>query len=478
MNCSRVEKYLALLAGGEADPHEEALAKAHLRSCARCARFFAELQAVHNDLDSVPAFSLIPQAEADGIVAACLDKAVLPVRHEPRLRRPSWLAAPGFALAAAAVLVAAAGFFLTPILRQNGAPKHGGIAAAGIQNGQRVIAVSQDSTLFLGQSCTVHLLKGGRCTILRADDAVVKIDLQYGRILLAAQKGRYDTIAVYSGAVRTFATGTHFEVDYFSDLTSVSVLEGKVKVTGFRGKETPVGALEECTFSAQNDAPLPRGFDLRTQQRMINDFAAMTAANTRYELATSAAGNAPTEVRRTKKPHPRRQSPNLALDSAAAHEYAIARAMIGKAKYATAAHVLEDYLAKYRYKEDSVWFDLAFCYSTLRRFDDAVELYHRITSESIDEPLIETALHRSNKILFLKFDEYDEARHGIEEYLSKYPHGLWREEEWYYRIKIALAERDPAKSETLLQQYVKEFPHNCKGHELLAALDALKRPRR
>jgi TolA-binding protein len=212
---------------------------------------------------------------------------------------------------------------------------------------------------------------------------------------------------------------------------------------------------------------------------MINDFAAMTAANTRYELqgdiTEKGAGIIAQEIQHSPLP---RSTPNRALDSAAAHQYTIAREMIAKAHYKAAGHVLEDYLTKYTTNQDSVWFDLAFCYSALRRYSDAIELYQRIVTESLDEPLIEAALHRSNKIMFLKFRDYGDASTGIDHYLQKYPHGMWREEAWYYRIKIALSRHDGSDADSLLKIFTKEFPRNCKGQELSAMIGEQKRCRR
>jgi ferric-dicitrate binding protein FerR (iron transport regulator)/TolA-binding protein len=484
MNCSRIEKYLTMVVGGEADARQEAIARTHMQSCERCRQYFAEAQALHHDLGSIPAFSLIPQGEADAIVARCLDEAALPQTNtEPWWQRIlSWVTPPRMVFAAAMVLIAVAGLLVVPRIHRTLWPNHGEIAvAAGVKNGQQIIAISRDTTLFLRTSCAVRLLKGSCCTILRADSTIVKVDLQYGKILLAARKGLYDTIAVYSGDYGTFATGTHFEVDYTGDLTSVAVLEGSVRVKGSAGTETPVRAREECAFGANKDTLIPRSFDRQKRQQMINDFAAMTDANTRYELEnglTEKGAEIGSRDNRNQHLLLARSTPNHTLDSAAAHQYAIAREMIAKAHYKTAQHVLEDYLTKYTTNQDSVWFDLAFCYSALRRYSDAIELYQRIVTESLDEPLIENALHRSNKIMFLKFRDYGDARAGIERYLGRYPHGAWREEAWYYRIKIALSQRDGISADSLLQQFTKEFPRNCKGQELLAEAGALKKQHR
>jgi tetratricopeptide (TPR) repeat protein len=166
---------------------------------------------------------------------------------------------------------------------------------------------------------------------------------------------------------------------------------------------------------------------------------------------------------------------NLAgsCDSAALHQYAIAENMMGKGRYAPAAHVLEIYVTKYESNVDSVWFDLGYCYTVLRRYNDAVDAYRRVADESADGPLIETALHRINKIRYLKLAQYEEARRGIEEYLVRFPAGTWREEALYYCIKIALAEKDLNKANGTLKRLTAEFPRNCKVAELTAEIEAL-----
>jgi tetratricopeptide (TPR) repeat protein len=300
--------------------------------------------------------------------------------------------------------------------------------------------------------------------------------LHYGSILLAARKEMYDSIIVTSGQVRTYATGTHFEVSYIDHRIDVSVLEGSVKITSDGARETAVGPLEECIVSPEEAGVHLSRFGIEKKNRLISDFALMTTACTRFGFAGALPVKTGDTVLYRQDNYARHslQRPSASDDSAAARQYGIARSMIAKGKYAAASHVLEDYIVKYRLNADSAWFDLAFCYTFLGRYGDAVTAYRRAAQESVDEPLIETALHRSNKIELLKRGRYDDAGRGIEEYLAKYPQGKWREEEWYYRVKVSIARGETDEADTLTRRYSAEYPHNCKVAELSAAVAALR----
>jgi hypothetical protein len=477
MNCSHAQEYLSMLARGEADSPAGAHVSVHLQSCEACRRFATQLETVHKNLSGPADFSPLPLNEIDDIVSACLDEAeISPAVLDERPPQRRWLeffTSPRFAFAASLVLlVVAIGLFTAPLLRT--APSHrlADASAASGRSGQRVLTPAHDSSLYLGPACAIALSKGSVCTVLRAESRVVAIDLQSGKILLAAKKGLYDTIAVIAGPFTTFATGTHFEVAHDGGAVKVAVLEGHVRVQDTGGRLTSVNTLEGCSFVNNAMSPLPQRLDPRKRKEMVDDFAAMTAANTRFELVNEIKNRDPS-LKGKNSAHVPDTAP--LHDSAAARQYAIARAMIDKGQYAVASHVLDDYCSRYRENQDSALFDLAYCYTKTKKYDEAFESYRTVAGTSLDESLAETALHRSNKILLVKVRDTAGAIHGIEEYLKKYPRGAWREEEWYFRIRIALDRHDPVASETLLSEYKKEFPHNCKGRELLTAVNELKR---
>ena len=468
MKCSKAEKLLYGYSGGSAEQNLPAEVLAHVQSCERCSRLFEQVRSVNTVLAETPEAELIPQEDVERMVSAGLLKQRTSVRRENAWEWLRGLPVPGVAAVLTAVLAAATvGWYSGWIFSWSSHPAR---AAAAAYNGQHVVTASFDSTLRLGRNCTAHLRRGSRCTIRRAEETVAIIDLHYGKILLSARKGSYDTLAVTSGPVHVYATGTHFQVERFGPILNVSVLEGSVKVHYGPEKAAPVSAGETWAFDFRENSGKADTLGPGTRLQMVNDFAAMSAAETRLGLSTAETGGAPDPAIASTRISPARASRpgrTFTEDSAVIRQYAIAKSMIGKRRYGPAAAVLQECLEKLNANADSACFDLAFCYTNLRRYADAVAVYRRVVDSGVDEELVETALHRSNKILYLKLKEYDAARGGIRRYLKTYPKGLWREEELYYGIHLSFTLGDTPAADSLSLVFAAEFPGSCRARELL-----------
>ena len=207
------------------------------------------------------------------------------------------------------------------------------------------------------------------------------------------------------------------------------------------------------------------------------DQSVVTAANIRQELAPAVnktdTGIAAQKIE-TSENFRQKQDMFIKHDSAAKSQYAIAENILLEKKFDMAAHVLEYYLTKYKFNADSAWFNLGYCYTMMQRYSDAVNAYRNAATVSVDGSLMETALHRTNKILYLKLAHYKEARKGIENYQITYPNGKWLEEELYFQVKVAIAENDFSNAESLALRYSCKFPKNCRGHELSAEIKEKK----
>jgi TolA-binding protein len=474
MKCRQAEKRLYLLSENPSDPMIDSDLREHLCSCKRCRRLLEILQMMDGMMSEAPNFTAIPSIEIDRMVSARIKG------HSPIIRKRSrdGVFKPRIAWAIAVSLTVASMILILSIISFRDKIFHTHqIAVDGAPRQFRSIMPSADSTISLGENCAIRLHKGGRYTIVRAEERVAFIDICYGRVSIAAVKGMYDTIAIQSGGVRVFATGTHFEADGADNIIRVSVLEGNVMAYYPLGKEIPVKALETWTFNIKANTSLKENLSLEKQQMMIDDFAAMAAVNMRIGLNKAVSGkNIPLAARRGRSPAscvPKQNQP-AASERAARQRYAIAGKMLQNGSYASAAIVLEDYLKKYDFNADSAWFNLAFCYTNQQRYHKAVTAYRRVVDSGIDERLIESALHRYNKILYLKLKEYDNARCGIETYLEKYPLGRWRREELYYYVRLAFSQGNMATADSLRKVFTNEFPGDCRAQELLEGVAALK----
>ena len=351
MKCKKIEKYLYLLSDGHAKKEQEALAREHLQSCARCSRLFAYLQSMRHGFAGEPLFAAIPEDDVGYMVASGLR------RHHRRFQEKpqplfGLLPAPRLVISFASLLFVAAGILIIPRVLHDGSSRQCGATEAVTQKDQPVCADGRDSILAIGHHCTVRLKKNASCTMVRSEEKVIRIVLQKGTLLLAAKKGFYDTIAVECSGVKVLATGTHFSVEQESHLIKVSVLEGAVKVINEALREIPVAALEECTFTLEENDVAVHRLSVEKQDLLTDDFAYMTAANTRRELA-AAAEEAEKGVS-SQKAVPGKiirlaQGPAMPRDSAVQNQYVIAEGLLLKENFGTAAHVFGVFNAGFCY---------------------------------------------------------------------------------------------------------------------------------
>jgi TolA-binding protein len=469
MRCSKVEKYLCSLSDSPADQKVETLVREHIRTCSRCGQIESFLKKMDRISSDVPDFERISEPQIEEIVSQSIRNNKTFSNKPGKIK--NLFSFPKIAVAGFTVIfLAAAVLFIKPFINGDPFKLNYRNTAAYLNKDQNIKSVSGDSVLSFGQNCTMLLRKNSRCTIIKSEEKVVIVELQHGEIFVSAAKGMYDTIAVRCGTFKVYATGTHFKVEHFDKQIRVSVLEGKVKTVHSTSNETDVSALETLTFQKE-DSSVTKGFlSSNEQDVLVTDFAVFAAANTRLGLKRAISEKSRENLSgnlfsvNVKSSNQKRE---FRSDSAAARQLAIAESMVKKGRFRSAVPVLEYYLKIYDYNTDSAWFSLGACYSYIRRYNEAADAYKRVINECVDEQLVEAALHRRNKILFLKLKLNDEARCGSQSYLKMYPQGKWREEEFYYVCRLALADNDIKSADSLTGQFLKEYPHDCRAYELL-----------
>jgi TolA-binding protein len=470
MRCGKVEKYLYQLSDGPADKKVDGHIREHLRTCSRCRQIDLSLKKTDESLSEIPEFERISESEIAEIVSENIRYNKILSSKPQKIK--SLFSVPKIAVAGfSAIIVVTGALFIKPFTYKESYKLNYKNTAVYVRKDQVIKTVSGDSVLSFGQNCSMLLKKNSRCTIIRSEERTVIVELEQGKVFVAAAKGLYDTIAVCCSGFKVYATGTHFEVDRLEDKIKVSVLEGKVKTVYSKADEIDVSALETLTFKGEDSSVVKGHISSDDQEEMISNFEVTAAANTRLGLRKAISEKRNENPGRNlfygdvKLPNRKREP-----DSAASRQLAIAESMMKKGRFGSAAPVLEYYLKIYNYNTDSVWFNLGACYSYTRRYNEAADAYKRVINESVDELLVETALHRRNKILFLKLKMNDDARCGGLTYLKTYPQGKWREEELFNLCRITIAENDIKEADSLTDQFLKEYPRNCHAYELLEKL--------
>jgi TolA-binding protein len=463
MKCSKIERLILMSGDGALSQKDEAAVDRHIASCPHCREIASQLVSIQRELKNTPDFTMIPQHESDGIVRETCTKLL----HPSNKRRPSWAGIPAMPRIAFAGLAGACllfGAFVVPLIYRASTRSHAVPSTACVRPFPPETAIVKDSTFTIDRYCTVRLKSPGSFTLIRGDESVVHLLLHSGSVFISAKKGFYDTIAVQTGGKEVFATGTHFMVERGKNDITVEVLEGTVKVRT-RDYDYPVEEHEKLTIADKENRPSLLGLLSDEQIALSKEFDGMTDAQTNppsfnngVRPAMSRAGVA--------NPGAFTRAVTADRDSAAFFEFLAAKKFVSRGEFLSASRIFEHYLKSNRRNADSAWFELGYCYTILHRYEDALSAYHKVAAPGVDGSLVETSIHRINKLLYLRFKKFDEAGESIAGYLSRYPRGKWRDEEMYLYIQIKLYNNDSAAVDSLTQLYANEFPHNCRVKEL------------
>jgi ferric-dicitrate binding protein FerR (iron transport regulator) len=420
MNCSNNEQKLYLLSDGLLDDEEKAALLTHCATCPRCKGIYEEAQRSLSILKQpAPEIHYLSPEKELSIVSSALEQSRK--RSTARI-----IAFPkrGFLYAAAAALVicaVTAGVFLNGVHFG----KHPFIVSVVSRPApERFANLTKDTTVMFNGMCALRVAAGADVSIRHAAQRVVHFTLGHGRILIAARKGLYDTLAVDCRLLTVLATGTHFSVSISDSSVSVSVLEGTVKLlhplarsTKSATTEVLLSSLEICSANDVN-AEVPwkkERMPEDLQNQLMENFAAMDNAD--VTAFTSPVIGDTEDI------------PRKSPISTTTGTYGNIRKLMRNGDYEKAIDGLISLLKTRLPDPDIAYCDLALCYSKTDQWDNAVDAYAKAAGVTNDSLVREAILHRTNHILFSKLFRYDDAEKGIRTYLDRYPRGTWRERE-------------------------------------------------
>jgi transmembrane sensor len=218
---------------GDLDDRNRQAFDAWIRSSQEHLRAFLEIAAIWNEGSSLdPAHTLdletlIARARTEPAVVSL--RATLPVHASTSLKAKMPPAFPRLGqrryrlgLAASLLLVSA-----LALLAWN--PFESGTAYATALGEQRVITLADGSTIDLNSHSRVRV---------KFTTAARTVQLEEGQALFRVAKNPSRPFIVKSGEAQVRAVGTQFDVDRTPSATIVTVLEGRVAVTGAPGRES------------------------------------------------------------------------------------------------------------------------------------------------------------------------------------------------------------------------------------------------
>jgi hypothetical protein len=125
------------------------------------------------------------------------------------------------------------------------------------------------------------------------------------------------------------------------------------------------------------------------------------------------------------------------------------------------ARLLHTYLLKARYERDNAYLLLGICQEKHKMYDSALYSYQQAYALADGDSTGEGALYRIGKLLYFHSDDDRAARSALTDYIASYPHGAWREEEYYYLMKVFIRLAQFAECDSVLKGFAAEFPQSC-----------------
>jgi hypothetical protein len=459
MRCKGLEKSIYLYYDGLLNKEEAREVDAHLSSCPRCSRTAQEAKR---------SLAVLQQPDLPGMLLSREKQESLiyeKLYTERVTRRPvilQWkrFAYPVVAVAAIAVLSVVSGFFMIGGAHRDRGPVPG-VSLLVHHAPVTVSTALTDTTISFDRLCAFHAGNATTVVMDRHGRRSVSFDLSKGNILIAAHKGFYDTIAVRSGPLTVYATGTHFSVERNDDFISASVLEGTVKLLNNRaGGEMILGCGEFCSVSLQDASWKKEPLSIGMQRQLAEEFEAMGSADV-WPLASDSG---------------RHQNRRSAGVSPAQGRYPEIRGLLRQGEWDKAIAAITKYLDSNSGEVDMAYCDLALCYSKLHRYEDAISAYEKAALATRDTLVREAALHKINSVCFSKLRRYAEAEAGIKKYLAAFPAGNWREQEYLLLIRVKTIRKNLPEAQQVLQRFMSEFPTSCRVAEAQEEVSKLAGP--
>ncbi len=391
-----------LLKGNERDIVEK-----HIKNCAKCSTAYY----TSNKLSAIIRDGVVKKYDSDSIVS---DIELADIVQNSIRRNRNFSQMVSFTIAAA--LIIALGAIL--LNRKD--------AILPDQNRYASESSSSygDSISFEDDGYLIKTAKNSVIMVEKRELGTIKIQLLRGELMVAADKCLYDTILITAGNMRVYTTGTRFVVGIIADSSIVSVLDGEIKVSILSSPDA------EIKVSAMNSAILAENRNritihpLSNSERM-NLEKSFGAISHTYDDPVYDSSSRDDSVLDT-------VDPNVT----AKKHFTMISKLMQNGEYDKAVLSIKDYIFQHNRQRDSVWFNLAVCYTNTKDYNKAKMAYKRAITETNSDFLKEKAMHRLNRLLYVNLKDYDAAKKEIETYISLYPDGQWIKYERRYLAKI------------------------------------------
>lgn len=465
--CHKNEKLLYLYADGllETAEHEKLLK--HISECTRCAQALQLLRqsgAIISQAKSTDVTFLSHDAVNDLVTETLTaDRTSIPVKnHTTRWVDQSFF--PRFAITGSAVLTVL--FIITALLfrgndnrqvTENNTPQ-----TEDLYTSQQQPPVFQDASFsWLNKGCAVKTLRGSQVRIIAQNQQTVKLDLYEGELLVAGIKGLYDTIEVRCVSLFVRAMGTRFSMLRMNDTLDVHVLEGAVLISNPRDSAARIGAGYSARVDISANKSICKEMDFTIRNYLLTAFSGFSnfLDSTMYQNDTQSYIPPVKLNKKSSRSAPKAHVPQP-TDK---FQYMIetAERFLRRQMWHACINTLDRYLEKGGSQESKAYYIKALALSKIGKYEDAVKCFRISARDTTERILHEAASHFANRLQFGTLRNYQEAKNGINEYLTRYPDGKFAVFERYYLIETLIANGENDKALLLMQQFVTNYPDEC-----------------
>jgi tetratricopeptide (TPR) repeat protein len=340
---------------------------------------------------------------------------------------------------------------LAALAAQATAAPEGGVDTVDDFGGEALIAGEQQRMVRLADGTGALLREGSRMEAKEVHGEAAALSVISGSALFVVEANRSERFQVGTPVADVVVTGTAFSTTVADSNVLVMVARGSVEVTHRLRRHRLVLEAGESALAGPDTIGV---VVLEGVQEKLSEQAA-------------ALRNALVEPQSTTR-RPRRS------DRAPAVPGQDVRALYGELRRRVlgsevgVADEVEKFIADHprsRFVED-ILYDLGRMYEGQGRHDRALAVFDRLSSRPGSSRPLQSALYRRSAIYAEHKRELPVAADGFEEYLKKYPEGIWAEESMTHLLRIREILGDERDAQRLRELYLRRFADAVSAHEI------------
>lgn len=317
--------------------------------------------------------------------------------------------------------------------------------------GETLIAGKRQRMVRLADRTGALLREGSRIEAKEVHGEAAALSVISGSVLFTVEGSRSSRFQVGTPVADVVVTGTAFSTTVADSHVLVMVVRGSVEVIHRLRRHRLVLEAGESVLAGPDTIGM----------------VVLEGVQEKLLEQETALRNALVEPQSTTRRPPRSdRAPAVSGQDARALYRELRRKVLGS-KVGVADEV-EKFIADHprsRFVED-ILYDLGRMYEGQGQLDRALAVFDRLSSRPGSSRPLQSALYRRSAIYAEHKRELPVAADGFEEYLEKYPKGIWTEESMKHLLRIREIQGDEESAQRLRERYLLRFADAVSAHEI------------